>query len=140
MNDYPFSEITYEVIGAAMEVHRELGPGFLEAVYHEALAIELTQRNISFCDEPQLEILYKGIILNKKYSPDFLAAEAIIVEIKALARLTSTEESQIINYLKAAGIKIGLLFNFGASSLEFRRFIGEDGKVRKLKQEIRDNP
>jgi GxxExxY protein len=91
MKDYPFSDITYQAIGAAMEVHRELGSGFLEAVYHEALGIEMKQRNIVYTDEPQFEIQYKNTILEKKYHPDFIISDAVTVEIKALSRLTSTE-------------------------------------------------
>ena len=139
MTEYPLSEVTYEIIGAAMEVHRELGSGFLEAVYHEALEIELARRNISYSNEPQNAILYKNIFLKKKYVPDFLVADEIIVEIKALTKLTSTEESQIINYLKAGKKKIGLLLNFGSPSLQFKRFIGEEGTVGKVKEGIRDN-
>ncbi len=134
MDKYPFAEITYEVIGAAMEVHKELGPGFLEPVYHEALGIEMTRKGVSYSDEPQIEIRYKDIFLKKKYSPDFLASDSVVVEIKALSRLTPNEESQVINYLKAAKKEVGLLLNFGAASLEFRRFIHGNGKVAELKR------
>lgn len=133
MNEYPFADLTYEIIGAAMEVHRELGPGFLEAVYHEAFGIEMTRRNIAHTDEPEIQIQYKDVSLKKKYNPDFLVADEILVEIKALSNLTSIEEAQIINYLKAAGKRVGLLLNFGTASLEFRRFIGRDGKIVKIK-------
>lgn len=119
-----------------MEVHRELGPGFLESVYHEALEIELKRRNIPYCSEPQLDIEYKNIMLAKKYNPDFLISDTVIVEIKALSKLTSTEESQIINALKASKRKIGLLINFGTASLEFRRFISENGKVARIKRNV----
>lgn len=133
MDKYPFADITYEVIGAAMEVHRELGPGFLEAVYHEALGIEMARKGVSYSDEPQIEIRYKDILLKKKYSPDFLVADEVVIEIKALAKITSLEESQIINYLKAGKKRVGLLLNFGTSSLEFRRFVGEGGQIAKVK-------
>jgi GxxExxY protein len=132
---YPLSELTYAIIGAAMEVHRELGSGFLEAVYHEALAIELTRRNLPFFSEPQIDIYYKDIILPKKYNPDFLVSGEVVVEIKALSKLTSTEDSQIINALKASRKKVGLLINFGTASLEFKRFINEKGKVAFAKEQ-----
>ncbi len=113
---------TYAIIGAAIEVHKQLGNGFLEAVYHEALAIELSRRNILFKHEVTLHVKYKGQQLNAKYRADFICFETIIVEIKALNRLSGVEESQIINYLKATGLQTGLLLNFGAPSLTYKRF------------------
>ena len=114
---------TYAIIGAAMEVHRELGCGFLEAVYQEALEMELQLRGIPFRSQVELPIQYKGRVLKKKYCADFIVYDnAVIVELKALAKLSGIEEAQIINYLKATGIEIGLLLNFGARSLEYRRF------------------
>lgn len=106
-----------------MEVHRELGSGFLEAVYQEALEIELTDLNIPFKSQSVINIEYKGKTLNKTYQPDFICYGDIIVEIKALASLSGTEEAQIINYLKATGLKVGLLLNFGAKSLEHKRYV-----------------
>lgn len=137
--DYPLSDTTYEIIGAAMDVHNELGSGFLEAVYHEALGIKFVRRKLSYYDEPELSITYKDMPLKKKHNPDFLIADAIRVEIKALSRLSSNEESQIVNYLKASGKRRGLLFNFGSSSLEFGRFIGRGGNIRKENLEIGAN-
>ena len=100
-----------------------LGGGFLEGVYRDALEIEFTRRGISFRREASLKVTYKSQVLSGGYRADFLCFEAIIVEIKALARLSANEEAQIINYLKASGMERGLLFNFGASRLEHRRFI-----------------
>ena len=116
-------ERTYKIIGAALEVHKELGCGFLEAVYQEALGKEFTGQEIPFSSQPVLKIFYKGNPLTKTYQPDFVCYEDIIVEIKALANLTGIEEAQIINYLKASGFKTGLLLNFGSKSLEHRRFV-----------------
>ena len=116
------SEI-YAIIGAAMEVHRVLGNGFLESVYQEALAIELSERNIPFCREQPLEIMYKGRQLSPSYRADFVCFNTVIVEIKALSNLTGNEQSQVINYLEAADFERALLINFGHTSLQHRRLI-----------------
>ena len=116
-------ERTFKIIGAAMEVHKELGHGFLEAVYQEALGREFSIQSIPFESQPIVELFYKGQSLDKKYQPDFVCYSEVIVEIKALAELTGIEEAQLINYLKATGLKVGLLINFGAKSLEHKRFV-----------------
>jgi GxxExxY protein len=114
---------TYEIIGAAMEVHRQLGCGFLEPVYQGALAVELANRSIPFQAQQEFPIIYKGNRLDAYYKPDFICFDEVVVELKALGRLSSVEESQVINYLKITGFEIGLLINFGARSLEQRRFV-----------------
>ncbi len=114
---------TYGIIGAAMEVHRELGCGFLEAAYQEALRREFFTQRIPFIEQPLVEIIYKGEPLDKKYQPDFICHGNVIVEIKAISELSGLEEAQIINYLKATQISTGLLINFGARSLEYKRFV-----------------
>ena|SRR4030042_1983450 len=117
-------EEVYKIIGAAIEVHKELGNGFLEAVYQEALETELTSRNIPFKSQVPLRIKYKGMVLKKEYMADLICFESIIVEIKALSKLGGNEESQIINYLKATGLKVGLLVNFGSvGKLEWKKFV-----------------
>ncbi len=114
---------TYKIIGCAMEVHKELGCGFLEAVYQAALGEEFVIQGIPYKSQPVVEIFYKGKPLNKVYQPDFVCYEEIIVEIKALSCLTGLEESQLINYLKATGLKVGLLINFGSRSLGHKRLV-----------------
>ena len=114
---------TYKIIGAAIEVHCQLGCGFLESVYQEALALELRIRNIPFRKELTFNVTYKGHRLNSQYRPDFVCFEEVIVELKALSKLSSVEDSQLINYLKVTGYHTGLLLNFGGRSLEKRRFV-----------------
>ena len=116
-------ERTYRIIGSAMEVCKELGPGFLEAVYQEAMERELSLQAIPYRAQPSIRITYKGKALSKIYQPDFVCFEEIVVEIKALKELSGQEEAQMINYLKASHLKIGLLINFGSKSLEYKRFI-----------------
>jgi GxxExxY protein len=114
---------TYAVIGAAMEVHRQLGHGFLEAVYQEALALEMTARKIPFKREVSLPVEYKGQRLACSYRADFVCYESVIVELKAINQLTGADEAQLINEPKATGLHRGLLLNFGAPSLEYKRLV-----------------
>jgi len=114
---------TYAIIGAAMEIHRTLGHGFLEAVYQEAAVIEFPLHQIPFEREMLFEIYYKGTLLNTHYRADFVCFGSIIVEFKAQTQLTSADEAQLLNYLKATGYYRGLLINFGASSLEYKRMV-----------------
>ncbi len=116
-------ERTYKIIGAAMEVHKELGCGFLEAVYQEVLGREFSLQRIPNKAQPIIDIRYKGVLLEKKYQPDFICYDEVIVEIKAISSLSGVEEAQIIHYLKATGLKVGLLINFGAKSLEYKRLV-----------------
>lgn len=114
---------TYAVIGAAMEVHRQLGHGFLEAVYQEALAVELATRNVPLKREVSIPIRYKGTVLNCGYKADFLCYDELVVELKALDNLGNNEVSQVINYLKGTGLQRALLINFGTPNLEYRRIV-----------------
>jgi len=124
MAELLFKDEVYAIIGAAMEVYNELKPGFLEAVYQEALEIELAERGIPFTSQPDLKIQYKGHILKKSYMSDFLAYEQILIELKALEKLTSREEAQLLNQIKAARLKLGLLINFGhPDKLDWKRII-----------------
>jgi GxxExxY protein len=112
---------TYAIIGACMAVHSELGPGFLEPVYQEALAIELTKRTIPFIREKPLSIHYSGQLLATRYDADFLCYDSVILELKALSDLNSKHFAQVINYLKATRLERGLLVNFGSPRLEYKR-------------------
>ena len=124
MDELAFRDEVYAVVGAAIEVHRELGTGFLEAVYQEALERELTLRGITFEAQRALVIHYRGQPLSKAYVCDLLCFDKVLVELKAMDRLTGREEAQVINYLKAAGLPVGLLINFGAhGKLEWRRLV-----------------
>lgn len=114
---------TYAIIGAAIEVHKKLGCGFLESVYQEALAIELSLREIPFRREVKLPVSYKGQILVTSFYADFICFDSLVVELKALANMSGNEEAQLINYLKATRYKVGLLLNFGARSLQHRRLV-----------------
>ena len=113
----------YAIIGAAMTVHGELGHGFLEPVYQEALEREFRLRNIPYEREKSLPILYRGEPLNTHYRIDFLCYGAVIVELKALNALSPTEEAQILHYLKASDMHRGLLINFGSPQLQYKRFV-----------------
>ncbi|MBC8393323.1 MAG: GxxExxY protein [Deltaproteobacteria bacterium] len=112
---------TYAIIGVAVEVHKVLGCGFLEIVYQQAMAKELTERKIPFVKEQQFSVSYKGEILDCHYQADFVCYDDIVVELKALDTLTGKHESQLLNCLKATGYKRGLLINFGQSSLQYKR-------------------
>ena len=112
---------TFAIIGAAMEVNRELGHGSLEAVYQEALAIELAARKIPFRREVPLAVNYKSQKLACSYRADFVCYENVLVELKAISQLTGVDEAQVINEMKATGMQRALLFNFGTTSLEYKR-------------------
>ena len=114
---------THAIIGAAIEVHRRLGPGFLEAVYQEALEIELAHRGIPHQREVELPVVYRGRTLEAYYIADFICYESVVVEAKAVSELSSAHQAQVINYLKATGHTVGLLLNFGAPRLQHPRLI-----------------
>lgn len=114
---------TYAIIGAAMEVHSTLGHGFLEAVYQEALALELAQRNIPFRREVELDVRYKDQKLPTAYRADFVCFDSIIVELKAISAIGNGETAQILNYLKATCFARCLLLNFGTPALQYKRIV-----------------
>jgi GxxExxY protein len=114
---------TFAIIGAAMEVHRELGRGFLELVYQTALALEFQERGIPFKAEVALPIRYRNKLLSCAYRADFVCFESVVVETKAITTLTGADEAQLINELKATGLQRGLLLNFGAARLEHKRLV-----------------
>ena len=113
-------QLTGEVIGCAMKVHRELGPGFLESVYSKALAIELATQRIPNIVEAPLKVHYRDIIVGE-FKADILIKDSLILELKAVSKLVDKHEVQLVNYLTATGIDIGLLLNFGATSLQFKK-------------------
>lgn len=127
MADLLLKEEVFAIIGAAMEVYNELRSGFLEPIYQEALEMEFADRHISFQPQKELRVYYKGRLLKKTYVADFFVFDKIMVEIKALDRLTSREEAQLLNYLKATQMEVGVLINFGAANnLEWKRMVRTD--------------
>ena len=124
--DLLYEEETYLIIGAGIDVHKELGNGFLEAVYQEALEKEFQIKKIPYKREVQLTIYYKNEPLNKFYIPDFICFDKIIVELKALSAITSEHHAQVLNCMKAARLNLGLIMNFGKQSFEHKRIIKEN--------------
>ena len=122
-NDILYKDECYKIIGACINVHKELGPGFLEAVYQESLALEFFEQRIPFEKEKDIRIYYRNKLLDKCYKADFLCFEKIILELKALSGLSNDHISQLLNYLKATKLRVGLLVNFGSSSLIYKRLI-----------------
>jgi GxxExxY protein len=122
MTEILFKELSYAVVGAAMEVHRVLGPGFLEAVYESALAYELTLRGIHFEPQKHLPVYYKDQLLGE-YIADLVIEEQIILELKAISAISAAHEAQAHHYLAATGLKLAIILNFGAESLQQKRIV-----------------
>ena len=115
---------TYAIIGAAMEVHRTLGMGFLEPVYQAAVEVEFDRIGVPFRREVDIPVYYKSAPLGLCYRADFICFGDVLVELKALDRLTKREQAQVVHYLVASKLSRGILLNFGAPSLQFKRFVG----------------
>ena len=139
MPELLFKDEVYAIVGAAMEVHRENGCGFAEPVYQECLEIELTGRQIPFTPQKEMPIFYKGKQIKKTYVSDLIAYDKIIVELKALDKLTSREESQVINYLKISKLEVGVLINFGAPSLEWKRIVLTNRPIESIDLQPKNN-
>jgi GxxExxY protein len=122
--------LTYEIIGAAQKVHRTLGPGFTEATYENALSLELVSRKIPFVRQPNYDVLYEGKHCGT-YNPDIVIRDKVVVELKAVSAFGKEHVAQAISYLRASGHPVALLLNFGAPSLEFRRFEKTPKKIPK---------
>jgi GxxExxY protein len=120
--NYLHEDLTERIIGAAMEVHNTLHHGFLESVYEEAMAIELNLQKIEFERQMPVDVFYKGKVA-KQFFCDFVIEGRVLVELKAISRLSDIEQAQVLNYLKATELPLALLINFGAPSLEFKRII-----------------
>jgi GxxExxY protein len=119
-----YKEESYQIVGACFEVYKEMGCGFLEAVYQECLELELADKAIPFRPQAELELRYKGRALRQKYIPDFILFGKIVVEIKAVSALADEHRAQVHNYLKATGYRLGLLVNFGHyPKLEWERIV-----------------
>ena len=124
MSELINEEESYQIIGACFEVYNEMGSGFLEAVYQECLEYELADRGIPFAQQKQLQLKFKKRILKSTYIPDFICFEKVIIEIKGTANLDDVHRAQMINYLKATRLKLGLLVNFGdRQKLEYERVV-----------------
>ena len=118
-----YENLTYKIIGAAQEVYKELGPGYLESVYEDALCYELDQLNVSYQRQIELDVRYKNVIFERRFRADLLVENKVLVENKAMKRITNQEEAQLINYLKTTRLRVGLLFNFGSNTFEMIRRI-----------------
>ena len=113
-----YEETTYKIIGAAIEVHKILGPGYLESVYEDALCYELEKLKVRFERQVELDVTYKDAIFKRRFRADLIVEEKVLVENKAIVALTASDEAQLFNYLKTTGLRVGLLFNFGSSKLQ----------------------
>jgi GxxExxY protein len=120
LTEFLHKELTFELIGAAMEVHRVLGPGFLEQAYQKALERELSLRKVTYAPQQHIQVCYKDIIVSDYYL-DLVVEEKVVLELKAVTQLASVHEAQLISYLRASSLKVGLLFNFGEESLRHKR-------------------
>jgi GxxExxY protein len=117
MKTYPEKELTRRIIGAAIEVHRHLGPGYLEAIYHEALTHEFRHRQLPFSREKRIQVMYKDVVVGE-HRPDFVVADRVVVELKAVNGFHESHRAQVLSYLTATGLKVGLILNFGLRTMK----------------------
>ena len=122
-NELLFKEECYRIIGLCMKIHSILGQGFKEIIYKEALEIELKRENIPYEREKSFKVPYDGVILKRRFDSDFIVFDSIVLEIKAASFIHYDNFRQTLNYLKASQVKLGILINFGAPRLEFRRIL-----------------
>jgi GxxExxY protein len=123
MSELLYKEEVFKLVGFSMEIHRELGKGHNEILYKDAFVVELSRANIPFCREKGYEVTYKGVILPHRYNADFIVWDKIVFEAKAAEKLTDAHVKQVLNYLAASKLRLGLLVNFGSDSLEWKRVI-----------------
>ena len=127
-NKILYKNESYKIIGCCMKIHSELGPGFLEAVYEEVLEKEFVKESIPYKKQVSLDLYYDGVKLNKKYRADFICFDNIILEIKAVSQVPIVFYKQLQNYLKATNLELGMLINFGSSSLTYKRILNKTTK------------
>ena len=139
MSELIFKEEVYAIVGAAMEVHRENGFGFSEPVYQECMENELTSRKIPFVPQIEMPVSYKGKPIKRTYIADLIAYDKMVVELKALDKLTSREEAQVINYLKVSKLEVGVLINFGGASLEWKRIVLTNRPIESIDLQPKNN-
>ncbi len=123
MSKLLYEDLTYKIIGAAQEVYRELGSGYLESVYEDALCYELDLINIAYQRQIELDVHYKNIVFDRRFRADLLVESKVLIENKAIKKITNQDEAQLINYLKTTRLRVGLLFNFGVEKFEMLRRI-----------------
>jgi GxxExxY protein len=123
MAEILYKEESYEIIGACMKIHSALGSGYKESIYQDALEVELERRNISYEREKKYNVIYEGVILKHHFIADFVIRENIIIELKSTKEIINPFIAQTINYLKASGLNLGIIINFGLPSLDYKRII-----------------
>ena len=137
MNELIYKEEAFQLVGHCMEVHRELGKGQDEVLYKDAFVVELQRAQILFARESKYEVSYKGVILPHHYYADFIVWDKILFEAKAVERLTDVHVKQVMNYLAVSKLELGLLVNFGADSLEWKRLIRSKPQPQPLPKDFR---
>jgi GxxExxY protein len=128
-----YKDLTGKILGAAMEVHKELGCGFLEALYQEAFEHELKLKKMRFIRQKPHRVTYKGVVLRHPYIPDLIIEDKVVVDLKAIREITPIEEAQMINYLKITNLEVGLIINFAGRSLEWKRLVLSANRIVDLK-------